>query len=210
MWPVTAVPETWIVSLFARMQATFGARFTALWADADLDLVKLMWAEALAGVPPDELKRAVALLPREKRPPDLPRFLELCEPVPAAQRVATGAMCLPLERADPAIVDASLAGMRELVAPLACREPSPRWAFGVLQRGTAKNGRPLTHEARRVGTDAVVSPAGRAFYANTTPALRARYRTVFETALRKRGEPLPSREPGEDDEQQDERQQVTT
>ncbi|MFL9998735.1 hypothetical protein PQR34_45395 [Paraburkholderia sediminicola] len=199
-----AVPEAWIVSLFARMQAIFGARFAALWADADLDLVKRVWAEALAGVPPDDLRRAVAALPREKRPPDLPRFLEACEPVPVAQRAASVTARLPLyERADPEVVDASLARMQATLAPLTHEEPSLRWAFDVLKRGTAKNGRPLTHEARRIAIDAATSSAGRAFYANAAPELRAQHRAVFDAALRARGDALPSREPGEDDEAQE-------
>jgi hypothetical protein len=130
------------------MQATFGARFSALWADADLCLVKRVWAEALAQVPADDLRRAVTALSREKRPPDLPRFLELCEPVPAAQRPVNGAARLPLyDRADPAIVEACLSRMRDDLAPLADRTTSLQWAFDMLLRGTAKNGRPLTHEA---------------------------------------------------------------
>ncbi len=201
MWPVKAVPEAWIVSLFARMQATFGARFSALWADADLELVKRVWADALASVPPEDLRRAVVALAREKRPPDLPRFLELCEPVPPAQRQANGAARLPpYERADPAAVDASLARMRDTLAPLARRVPSPRWAFDLLQRGTARNGKPLTHMARRVALDAVVSSAGRAFYASASPEMRACYRAAFDAALRACGNALPVREPGEDDE----------
>ncbi|MGF6604541.1 hypothetical protein P3T23_009297 [Paraburkholderia sp. GAS448] len=49
--------------------------------------------------------------------------------------------------------------------------------------------------------DAVASSAGRAFYAGASPALRTRYRGVFDAALRARGDAPPSREPGEDDEE---------
>ncbi|OLL27451.1 hypothetical protein BTH42_31895 [Burkholderia sp. SRS-W-2-2016] len=191
-----------MVSLFARMQATFGARFTALWADADLNLVKRVWAEALVGVKSDDLRRAVVALAGEKRPPDLPRFLELCEPRPAAQRPENGIARLPrYERADPEIVEANLARMRELLAPLANRKPSPQWAFDMLLRSCGKNGAALTYEARRISIDAVVSLAGRAFYSNASPDLCAKYRAVFAAALHARGDALPSRVPGEDDEE---------
>ncbi|MBC8722109.1 hypothetical protein F6X37_11040 [Paraburkholderia sp. 31.1] len=197
-----ALPETWIVSLFARMQATFGARFTALWADADLDLVKRVWGESLANVPPDDLRRAVIALAREKRPPDLPRFLELCEPVPVVQRASFGPARLPLfERADAATVDACMARMRDALAPIEGVTPSPRWAFAMLLRGSARNGRPLTAEARRVAADAVVSSVGRAYAADAPAAERAQYRAVFEAAYRARGGVPPSRVPGEDDEE---------
>ncbi|MBB5408577.1 hypothetical protein HDG34_002514 [Paraburkholderia sp. HC6.4b] len=202
MEPKAAIPEAWVVSLFARMQAIFGARFSALWADADLDLVKRVWGEALAQVQPDDMRRAVMLLPREKRPPDLPRFLELCEPVPVAQRASFGPARLPLfERADAATVDTCMTRMRDGLAPLAGVSPSPQWAFDMLLRGTAHNGRPLGAEARRIATDAVVSAAGRACVADAPTAVRARYRAVFEAAYRARGGVPPSRVPGEDDEE---------
>ncbi|KDR31768.1 hypothetical protein [Caballeronia zhejiangensis] len=96
--------------------------------------------------------------------------------------------------------------MRATLAPLASQQPSARWAFELIARGKAKNGRSLTHEARRVVLDAVLSPAGRACVEDAQGSERTRLLALYEAAARERGAGVAmprSREPGEDDEERD-------
>jgi hypothetical protein len=85
-----SLPEHIVARLFARMLSLWGTRFTALWADSDEAEVKAVWAKALAYTKPEDFKRGLAALFHEPKPPDLPRFLELCRPVP--QQFVTNAM----------------------------------------------------------------------------------------------------------------------
>lgn len=77
-----SLPESVVTRLFAHMLSLWGTRFTALWADSDEKTVKRVWAKALANTKPEDFKRGLAALFHEPKPPDLPRFLELCRPTP--------------------------------------------------------------------------------------------------------------------------------
>lgn len=59
-------------------------------------------------------------------PPTLPEYLELCRQARANAAASAPLKLPPLVRAAPETVNASLARMRDIVAPLAKREPSPK------------------------------------------------------------------------------------
>ncbi|WP_233863516.1 hypothetical protein [Paraburkholderia adhaesiva] len=194
--------------LFRHMLTLYGSRFLAMWRDVDSDDLKRAWSQRLRGLSPEALRAGLEALDGVTHPPMLPEFLELCRES-RAQRVATAAPKLDaLTRASPEVVEANLQRIHEAIDAIRHRKPSPQWAFDMMLRGCGRNGAPLTYETRRVSIDAMVSPAGRAFYAQGTAELRAKYRAVFEAALRTRGEKLPSREPGEDDEPVIEREAI--
>lgn len=75
-----AVPLTWVESLFKRMEACYGNRFLDMWANADLKVVKGVWAEQMGLLSADELRRGVAALMTRDWPPTLPEFIKLCRP----------------------------------------------------------------------------------------------------------------------------------
>lgn len=186
--------------LFRQMLTLYGSRFLAMWRDVDSDDLKRSWTQRLSGLSPEALRAGVEALGGITHPPMLPEFLELCRES-RAQRVATVSLKLEAPtRASREIVDANLKRIHEAIDAIQHRKPSPQWTFDMMLRGRGRNGAPLTHETRRMSIDAMVSLAGRAFYAQGTQGLGAKYHAVFEAALRARGEQLPSREPGEDDE----------
>ena len=117
------IPEFWIERLFARMSATYGARFADMWANLDLAEVKATWRAGLAGISDEGLKRGVSKLPFCPHPPDLPAFRRLCEGQPATYRPPVA--LADNRRADPATVEANLAKLREIVAPLKAKVTKP-------------------------------------------------------------------------------------
>ncbi|WP_233869569.1 hypothetical protein [Paraburkholderia adhaesiva] len=187
--------------LFRHMLTLYGSRFLAMWRDVDSEDLKRSWTFRLSGLSPEALRVGIEALAGVTHPPMLPEFLELCR----TARIQDAGMTpphlrLPLPRATPEVVDANVKRIHEVIDSIRNRKPSAQWAFDMMLRGCARNGVPLPHETRRISIDAMVSPAGRSFYANSPPELRATYRAVFDAALHTRGEALPSREPGEDDE----------
>ena len=74
------LPTAWIDRLFERMVGFYGARFADAWRGTDIDAVKRIWAQELAELTRDELKRGVDSLSQHQWPPTLPEFLKLCRP----------------------------------------------------------------------------------------------------------------------------------
>lgn len=79
-WPEQALPKHWIESLFSKMLFEYGKKFSDQWGGADPEGLKLHWAQRLAGLSNDELKRGVAALSGREWPPTLPEFIKLCRP----------------------------------------------------------------------------------------------------------------------------------
>ncbi|MDR6384954.1 hypothetical protein [Paraburkholderia caribensis] len=94
-----------------------------------------------------------------------------------------------------------VARMRATLAPLAKREASAQWAFDLLERIAAKPTNAPPPEAVRCALDAVGSPAGRAYAASATDTQRARWRAALQVIGSSAAAAMPSREPGEDDEE---------
>lgn len=74
------VPIRWVEDLFARLSAILGGAMSNVYANADPDMVKAEWAEALAGFTADEVKRGIAATRTRKFAPNLGEFLHLCRP----------------------------------------------------------------------------------------------------------------------------------
>lgn len=77
---LSALPESWINRLFGRLEGLYGARFHDLWKGTDLENVKAVWAEKLAGFHdrPEVLKAALGACDDKPWPPTLPEFLGFC------------------------------------------------------------------------------------------------------------------------------------
>lgn len=96
----SALPSAWVDRLFDLLFAMYGQRWTAMWADAQsIDDIKAVWAEDLAGVNADQIRRALDHLKgNNPHPPTLPEFLGLCRQF----RVAEPYAALPSPRDEPA------------------------------------------------------------------------------------------------------------
>lgn len=79
-WPVDAIPERWIESLFEKMLFTYGAKFSDQWKGIDPAGLKRHWATELGKFSTDELKAGVSKLKSKEWPPTLPEFEKMCKP----------------------------------------------------------------------------------------------------------------------------------
>lgn len=74
------IPDSWIDKLFSRFSAMYGRKFADLWSDCNLKDVKAIWAEDLAGLSGEEIKRGLDACKTRTFPPTLPEFVTLCRP----------------------------------------------------------------------------------------------------------------------------------
>lgn len=70
----------WVDRLFARLSASYGARFSDMWGGVELAVVKAVWADDLADLTTAEVARGVAQCRLARFPPTLPEFLAMCRP----------------------------------------------------------------------------------------------------------------------------------
>lgn len=105
------LPDSWVDSLFARLQVRYGAAWTRMWEGLDIAAVKADWAAELGGFGsrPDAISYAL-----DNLPPDYP---PTC--------TAFGMICR--RRPDPVV--------KELPAPVASKEAVER-AVAKAVRGT--------------------------------------------------------------------------
>jgi hypothetical protein len=94
-----------------------------------------------------------------------------------------------------------VARMRATLAPPAMRLLSAKWAFDLLDGIAANPSNAPPPGAVQIALDAICSPAGRAFAASATDAQRERWRVALEMIGGAAAVMMPSREPGEDDEE---------
>lgn len=78
--PAAALPSAWIERVFARLTGFYGAKFLQQWAGLNLEAVKAVWAEELAGFSGEELGSGIDACRTRDWPPSLPEFLKLCRP----------------------------------------------------------------------------------------------------------------------------------
>jgi hypothetical protein len=76
----TSLPREWIQRLFLRMTAVYGNRFAQMWGDVPQDEVVATWADELGRFSADDIKEALAILPKAfiHYPPTLYEFADLC------------------------------------------------------------------------------------------------------------------------------------
>lgn len=80
VWPQDAMPKNWIESLFEKMLFEYGKKFSDQWGGANPESLKLHWAQRLADLKNDELRRGVSALQTKDWPPSLPEFRKMCKP----------------------------------------------------------------------------------------------------------------------------------
>jgi len=69
-----------VESLFARMEAMYGAKFLDMWRGTDANLVKQLWADEMGKLSTEDLKRGYAALITRDWPPSLPEYVKMCKP----------------------------------------------------------------------------------------------------------------------------------
>jgi hypothetical protein len=115
-----------IDAIFSRLRIRYGVSFLKQWEDEDLALVKSDWAQVLGRVveSPYMVDFGLDNLPIDRPPKNAMEFRDICLRAPQKPMLA-----LPVVKADPAKVDASIAAMRR---PLA-NDPM-QWAFTLKER----------------------------------------------------------------------------
>jgi len=78
---IPSLPTSWMDRLFQRLSVMYGSKFLDMWANMDIQEVKLAWGEDLAGYTADELKRGLEWCKTQAWPPTLPQFMTACRPV---------------------------------------------------------------------------------------------------------------------------------
>lgn len=194
LWPQDAVPRHWVATLFEKMTRMWGNTFLDKWRDVDLDGVMQEWGVGLRKLSSAELKAGVGALMTLKFPPSLPEFYGLCKQMRLADTQPNPALT-DQTRADPRVVDANFARMREILKPLTYpREATAEWAYKLLMRGESASGKELPFEVVRCASDAISSPAGREVVEKCIdPELKAEYQTIRDaivTSRRATNQPL--------------------
>lgn len=83
------LPAAWVDRLFARFTAMYGSqKVGAMWADADREEVKGVWAQQLGRFEPPTIAAAIQSLidSGDPWPPTLPGFVEACRIASIARR----------------------------------------------------------------------------------------------------------------------------
>lgn len=132
----------WVEAIHARLLVRYGAKWIAQYRDIDPELVIADWADALNGFGDKRIRHALDNLP-DDNPPNAAQFARLCARGPSSQ-----APTLPWPKADPAMVETVLAGIK----PPPLRDMK-QWARD-LQAGEARGDR-LTKAQREMWRAAI-------------------------------------------------------
>lgn len=79
-WPADALPKSSIDALFAKLLAFYGSKFLDMWANTDIEQVKMIWAIEIRKLTTEQMRVGFDQLSTRKFPPTLPEFIELCKP----------------------------------------------------------------------------------------------------------------------------------
>lgn len=120
------LPDSWVDSLFARLQVRYGDAWTRKWEGVDIAAVKVDWAEELGGFAnaPDAIKYGLAHLPRDW-PPTAGQFAALC-----LRRPDPMVPALPAPTASAEVVKAAVA---KALGPKSDTDPKA-WAWALRKR----------------------------------------------------------------------------
>jgi len=90
-----SLSDKWINRLFAVLGAIYGSKFADMWAGADPEVMKQVWAEKLAGFAhrPDIIRGALNDCDDLAWPPTLPEFIGMCRS--RARRMSPAEFALP-------------------------------------------------------------------------------------------------------------------
>ena len=75
------IPPSWVDALFAKMLSLYGNKFSDMWRDQDISVIKKVWAEELGKLSRDDMARGAKMLMQKEWPPTLPEFIKMCKPV---------------------------------------------------------------------------------------------------------------------------------
>jgi hypothetical protein len=155
LWPVNAIPQRWVEALFSKMSAFYGSRFADMWRGSNVSEVQKAWAIELGKLSSAQLKAGVDALTAFSKPPTLPEFLDHCK----RTRLEMAANEAPrLEHSSPAdqkVIDANLAKQHRIVKSLRMSSAHKGWATEMIERGTGRNGAPLTVEVLQSCKDVI-------------------------------------------------------
>jgi hypothetical protein len=110
-----ALPASWVDAIHERLTVRYGEAFSRMYHGAVPEAVRVDWAEALDGISSNRIRYALENLP--ERPPHAGQFRTLCMQAPAPQQAQ-----LPAPPADPAMVAAVKAKLREVRQQIAVRQ----------------------------------------------------------------------------------------
>lgn len=188
-WPVAAIPQRWVETLFATMSATYGARFADLWRGTNIAQVKRHWGSELAKLTSPQMKAGRENLMALPKPPTLPEFLALCRQarMEAAAHVAPKLEDLP--KISPEEAARNLGTVRSAMSKMRLPVPTAEWAFKAFE-GIEKKPFKVQKDIK----DAITSPAGALVIAECAdPALKSQYAELRRQVIddyRARGLPL--------------------
>ncbi|MBR8169004.1 hypothetical protein KDX27_14890 [Burkholderia cenocepacia] len=183
-WPIQAVPQKWVETIFATMAAFYGARFADLWRGSKTAEVKRVWGVELAKLSADQMRAGRENLTALSKPPTLPEFVGFCRQARSEQAASTAPQLTDQKPADRATVEANLGTIRRAQERVLRREPTAEWAFKLLMRGKSASGAALPSEVVRCARDAIVSSAGfKVIGTCQQPELRREYETIRAAAL---------------------------
>jgi len=131
--PLKALPSEWVSRLFSRFQAIYGNKAATMWADADLNEVRSVWAESLGRYEAVDIKRALEtmVLAYTDYPPTLPQFAAMCRDARAIRGQGLPKIVHRYGGPSPEV----LAAIHELTADPVNRKRDPKdWARKIVKR----------------------------------------------------------------------------
>jgi len=134
------LPSAWVDRLFSRFVAMYGSqKVGAMWADADRDEVKGVWADALGRYTGETIAAAVRGLidSGSQWPPTLPEFSEACRVAAVNRRDQALALAAPGGTVTTREEAAEILARIGYQAPAKPKVDPKAWAHRILARAAA-------------------------------------------------------------------------
>ena len=134
------LPSAWVDRLFSRFVAMYGSqKVGAMWADADRDEVKGVWADALGRFTGETIAAAVRGLidSGSQWPPTLPEFSEACRVAAVNRRDQALALAAPGGTVTTREEAAEILARIGYQAPAKPKVDPKAWAHRILARAAA-------------------------------------------------------------------------
>jgi hypothetical protein len=134
------LPSAWVDRLFSRFVAMYGSqKVGAMWADADRDEVKGVWADALGRYTGETIAAAVRGLidSGSQWPPTLPEFSEACRVAAVNRRDQALALAAPGGTVTTREEAAEILAKIGYQAPAKPKVDPKAWAHRILARAAA-------------------------------------------------------------------------
>ncbi len=132
---IEPAPISWVESLFSRMVACYGSKFADMWRDADMKMVKSMWASEMGKLTHEELRHGFQSLMSRAWPPTLPEYIILCKSL--EKRPAAHVMALPAPKSD--LSSEKAAEMLDSLSVVFKTKDDPLlWARKIIERSKQK------------------------------------------------------------------------